>query len=200
MSGAKTTKTEANNLAKDPTQASRPYVSALKYYIHDGTDAFRFQLIGELREADVKELSGCWETAKSTFGSRKLVLDLRALASTDENGKEWLLAMVREKGLKIERLLETHVHADHLTASKYLQNRLAAEQDGSRPQICIGKRIVEVQERFATTYDIPKTEWETAFDKLLDDDEVFSVGGLKATALHLPGHTPEHLGYLIGCE
>jgi hypothetical protein len=96
MSGAKTTKTEANHLAKDPRQASRPYVSALKYYIHDGTDAFRFQLIGELREADVKELSGCWETAKSTFGSRKLVLDLRALASTDENGKEWLLAMVRE--------------------------------------------------------------------------------------------------------
>src|SRR3954466_3296290 len=96
MSGAKTTKTEASNLTKDPTQTSRPYVSALKYYIHDGTDAFRFQLIGELREADVKELTGCWETAKSTFGSRKLVLDLRALASTDENGKQWLLAMVRE--------------------------------------------------------------------------------------------------------
>jgi|SRR3982751_2252930 len=96
MSGAKTTKIEATNLAKDLTQASRPYVSALKYYIHDSTDSFRFQLIGELRDADVKELSGCWETAKSTFGSRKLVLDLRALASTDENGKEWLLAMVRE--------------------------------------------------------------------------------------------------------
>jgi hypothetical protein len=79
MVGAKRTKIETgNNPASDTNQNSRPYVSALKYYIHDGTEAFRFQLIGELREADVKELSGCWETAKSTFGSRKLVLDLRA--------------------------------------------------------------------------------------------------------------------------
>ena len=96
MVGAKTTKTETANPAGSPNQASRPHVSALKYFIHDGTEAFRFQLIGELREMDVKELAGCWETAKSTFGSRKLVLDLQRLASTDENGKEWLLAMVRE--------------------------------------------------------------------------------------------------------
>jgi hypothetical protein len=96
MAGEKTTKTEAASLPKDSAQASRPQISALKYYIHDGTDAFRFQLIGEMREADVKELSGCWETAKSIFGSRKLVLDLKGLRSTDENGKEWLLAMVRE--------------------------------------------------------------------------------------------------------
>src|SRR4051812_43696996 len=96
MVGAKNTKTEAANQANDSNQASRPTPSALKYYIHDSTEAFRFQLIGELREMDVKELSGCWETAKSTFGNRKLLLDLRALRSTDESGKEWLLAMVRE--------------------------------------------------------------------------------------------------------
>src|SRR3954454_4719312 len=96
MVGANKTKTEAANQANDSNRASRPTPSALKYYIHDGTEAFRFQLIGELREMDVKELAGCWETAKSTFGSRKLVLDLQRLASTDESGKEWLLAMVRE--------------------------------------------------------------------------------------------------------
>jgi hypothetical protein len=96
MVGANKTKTEAGNLASDSNQNSRPYVSALKYYIHDRTEAFRFQLIGELREADVKELSGCWQTAKSIFGDRKLVLDLRELRSADESGKEWLLAMVRE--------------------------------------------------------------------------------------------------------
>ncbi|MFL6450308.1 MAG: hypothetical protein ACJ746_21900 [Bryobacteraceae bacterium] len=96
MVGANKTKTEAANQASGSSQASRPTPSALKYYIHDGTEAFRFQLIGELREADVKELSGCWNTAKSTFGNRKLVLDLQALRNTDENGKEWLLAMVRE--------------------------------------------------------------------------------------------------------
>lgn len=96
MAEAKKTKTEASNAVSDRIQGSRPYVSALKYYIHDGTEAFRFQLIGELRETDVCELSGCWETARSTFGSRKLLLDLRDLRSTDESGKEWLLAMVRE--------------------------------------------------------------------------------------------------------
>lgn len=96
MVGANKTKTEAANRASDSSQVSRATVSALKYYIHDSTEAFRFQLIGDLREADIKELSGCWETAKSTFGNRKLVLDLRALRTTDENGKQWLLAMVRE--------------------------------------------------------------------------------------------------------
>lgn len=96
MVGAKNTKTETGSQASDSNQNSRPHVSVLKYYIHDGTEAFRFQLIGELREVDVKELSGCWQTAKSTFGDRKLVLDLRQLHSTDESGKEWLLSMVRE--------------------------------------------------------------------------------------------------------
>jgi len=96
MVGAKNRKTEAGSQTSDSNQNSRSYASALKYYIHDGTEAFRFQLIGELREADVKELSGCWQTAKSTFGNRKLVLDLRQLRSTDESGKQWLLSMVRE--------------------------------------------------------------------------------------------------------
>lgn len=96
MVGAKNRKTEGASLATDSNQASRVQISALKYYIHDGTEAFRFQLLGDLRDTDVKELSGCWETARSTFGGRKLVLDLNGLRSTDEVGKEWLLAMVRE--------------------------------------------------------------------------------------------------------
>lgn len=96
MVGANTTKPEVLEQENVVFAVTRPTISALKYYIHDGTDSFRFQLTGDLREADVKELSGCWATAKTTFGSRKLVLDLRRLASTDDSGKEWLLAMVRE--------------------------------------------------------------------------------------------------------
>jgi hypothetical protein len=96
MLGAKKRKTDEANAVADSNHASRLHISALKYYIHDGTEAFRFQLIGDLRDTDVKELSGCWETARSTFGSRKLVLDLNGLRSTDDAGKEWLLAMVRE--------------------------------------------------------------------------------------------------------
>ncbi|KAH0167180.1 putative metallo-beta-lactamase domain protein, partial [Aureobasidium melanogenum] len=108
-----------------------------------------------------------------------------------------ILSLVKEKGLHVERILETHVHADHITAASYLQHRLAQEQD-HKPLICIGKRIVQVQELFGQRYQIPAEEYEGVFDKLLDDDETFSLGKLTVTALHLPGHTPDHMGYMIG--
>jgi len=110
-----------------------------------------------------------------------------------------LLALVKEKGYKIDKILESHAHADHLTAASYLQSRLAREQ-GSRPAICIGKRIGVIQALFGKRYGVPASEVEGVFDKLFDDDEEFAVGTLKGTAIHLPGHTPDHLGYRIGGE
>ncbi len=112
---------------------------------------------------------------------------------------EALLAIVYDKGYKVEKILETHVHADHITASKYLQRKLAASQ-GVRPDICIGKRVKEVQERFGNRYGVSEDEYSSAFDHLLDDDEKFSIGDTEVTAMHLPGHTPDHLGYVIGCK
>jgi len=129
-----------------------------------------------------------------------------------------LLSLIRSQNYKIVKILETHVHADHLTASRYLQSKLAegdeanesnevngGNGDGNgggrvRPEICIGKRIVEVQERFAEKYSIPKAEWEGVFDRVFEDDEEFDVGELKAVVKHLPGHTPDHVGYLIGAN
>lgn len=108
-----------------------------------------------------------------------------------------LLSLVEERGYKVDRLLETHAHADHLTAASYLQNRLAQEQ-GHRPPIGIGKRIRQVQELFGQRYGIPEEEYEGVFEQLFDDDETFNIGKLSATAIHLPGHTPDHLGYKIG--
>jgi hypothetical protein len=70
--------------------------SSFKYYIHDGIDAFRLQLIGELSEVEVSELDGCWRTARITLGRRKLVIDVRTLAKVDEAGKRWLAAMAVE--------------------------------------------------------------------------------------------------------
>ncbi|KAK3687284.1 beta-lactamase-like protein [Podospora appendiculata] len=112
-----------------------------------------------------------------------------------------LLTLVREKGYTVERILETHAHADHLTAAKYLQRQLQLSQGGGeakRPLVCIGKRISEVQARFAARYGIPTDECDGAFDHVFEDDEVFALGELEVKALHLPGHTPDHMGYLIG--
>lgn len=112
---------------------------------------------------------------------------------------DMIVSLVKERDLRVERILETHVHADHITAASYLQSRLAQEQ-GQKPLICIGKRIVQVQKLFGRRYHIPAEDYVGAFDKLLDDDETFSLGNLKVTALHLPGHTPDHMGYVIGGE
>lgn len=109
-----------------------------------------------------------------------------------------LLSLIKEKGYKVDKILETHAHADHLTASAYLQSRLAQEQGHKRPPICIGKRIGQVQKRFGERYEVPAQEYEGVFDKLFDDDEKFNIGELEAMAIHLPGHTPDHLGYKIG--
>ncbi|KAK3387377.1 metallo-beta-lactamase superfamily protein [Podospora didyma] len=109
-----------------------------------------------------------------------------------------LLALIKKKGYTVDKILETHAHADHITASSYLQDRLSKTQS-HRPSIGIGKRIGLVQTLFGQRYGVPPGECsEGVFDKLLDDDEVFEIGNLKATAMHLPGHTPDHLGYKIG--
>lgn len=108
-----------------------------------------------------------------------------------------LLSLIEEKGYKIDKILETHAHADHLTAASYLQKRLAQNQD-HKPPICIGKRIEQVQKLFAERYGVPEEEYKGIFDKLFDDDETFTIGDLKGQAIHLPGHTPDHLGYKIG--
>lgn len=108
-----------------------------------------------------------------------------------------LISLAKENEYIVVRVLETHVHADHITSSSYLQLKLTASQ-GQRPDICIGKRVGQTQDRFGQRYGIPESEYKDAFDHLLDDDEVFSIGELEAKAIHLPGHTPDHLGYVIG--
>lgn len=110
-----------------------------------------------------------------------------------------LLSVVNENGFKVERILETHVHADHLTAAGYLQSKLASSGN-SRPVICIGKHVSQVQDTFAKRYGITKDEYQSAFGKLFEDDEHFSIGQLEAKAVHLPGHTPDHMAYMIGCR
>lgn len=126
------------------------------------------------------------------------VLDFdRTSQSLTTHTADALLALVKEKGYKVDWVLETHVHADHLTAASYLQKRLA-EQQGYKPSVAIGKRIGQVQKFFGKRYGVPEEQYEVVFDHLLGDDEKFMIGNIQATAMHLPGHTPDHMGYKVG--
>jgi glyoxylase-like metal-dependent hydrolase (beta-lactamase superfamily II) len=128
------------------------------------------------------------------------VLDFDAATQTiSTDNADDLVSTIKAKGYNIVRILETHAHADHLTASAYLQQVLDHTQD-SKPPICIGKRITQVQQTFGEKYGVPSDELEAAFDHLLDDDEVFPIGDVEAKVVHLPGHTPDHVGYMIGGE
>jgi len=121
-----------------------------------------------------------------------------ATGTVSTSNADQLLSLVKEKGYRIDMILETHAHADHMTAASYLQKRLSEVQGIDKPLIGIGKRIAQVQKLFGEWYGIPATEYEDVFDKLFDDNEEFHVGSMKALAIHIPGHTPDHVGYKIG--
>ena len=76
-------------------------MARFKYYIHDSIDSYRLQLLGELMEQDVPDLNGSWRTAKTTLGTRKLVLDLNGLKKVDDAGKQWLASMADEGALYV---------------------------------------------------------------------------------------------------
>ncbi|MDE8650650.1 MBL fold metallo-hydrolase [Novosphingobium album (ex Liu et al. 2023)] len=122
------------------------------------------------------------------------VLDYDAAAGRTAFGSaDAIIAYVREQGLKVEWLLETHAHADHLSAAPYLQEKLGGE-------LAIGKAILTVQATFGKLFN-EGTEFArdgSQFDHLFEDGDQFTIGNLKATVLHVPGHTPADLAYVIG--
>ena len=122
------------------------------------------------------------------------VLDYDAAAGrTATTSADRLIAYVREQGLSVQWLLETHVHADHLSAAPYLKAALGG-------QLAIGEQIRVVQNTFGKLFNAGR---EFAidgrqFDQLFRDEQVFQLGLLNARALHTPGHTPACMTYLIG--
>ncbi len=106
---------------------------------------------------------------------------------------EKLMAYVKEHELSLEWLIETHVHADHLSAAPYIQQRLGGK-------IGIGEKITEVQDVFGKVFN-EGTEFErdgSQFDKLFKDGDTYQIGSLQAKALHTPGHTPACMTHVIG--
>ncbi|WP_347905719.1 MBL fold metallo-hydrolase [Pseudomonas purpurea] len=106
-----------------------------------------------------------------------------------------VIAFVREHQLHTQWLLETHAHADHLSAAPYLRRALGGK-------IAIGQAISQVQNVFKRLFNLePEFAIDgSQFDHLFAPDEVFSIGTLKAKALHVPGHTPADMAYLIEDE
>ena len=104
-----------------------------------------------------------------------------------------LVAFVEEKGLAIDWHLETHAHADHLSAAPYLKEKLGG-------QIAIGEQIITVQQAFGKLFNAG-TDFErngSDFDHLWKDGDHFRIGNLDVTVLHVPGHTPADMAYVIG--
>ena len=104
-----------------------------------------------------------------------------------------IIAFVNRKQLKVEWLIETHVHADHLSAAPYLQQKLGGK-------IGIGEQIVAVQNTFGKVFN-EGTEFQrdgSQFDRLFADGDAYDIGALKAYTIHTPGHTPACMTHVIG--
>ncbi|MGR3466364.1 MAG: MBL fold metallo-hydrolase [Shimia sp.] len=108
-------------------------------------------------------------------------------------GADRMIAHVRDAGLSCEWIIETHIHADHLSAAPYLQAALGGK-------IGIGAQVLTVQETFGKIFN-EGTEFQrdgSQFDHLFEDGDRYTVGGLEAYALHTPGHTPACMVHVIG--
>lgn len=111
---------------------------------------------------------------------------------TDTHSADRLIDRVRELGASVQWILETHVHADHLSAAAYLKQALGG-------QLAIGSYITQVQKTFGALFNAGPgfARDGSQFDVLFGDDSTFTIGGLKARALHTPGHTQACMTYLV---
>jgi glyoxylase-like metal-dependent hydrolase (beta-lactamase superfamily II) len=104
-----------------------------------------------------------------------------------------VIEFVQKNGLTVEWHIETHVHADHLSAAPYLQKKLGGK-------IGIGRNITIVQETFGKIFN-EGTEFQrdgSQFDTLFDDGDSYTIGSMTATAMHTPGHTPACMTHVVG--
>ncbi|MDC0598950.1 MBL fold metallo-hydrolase, partial [Gammaproteobacteria bacterium] len=109
------------------------------------------------------------------------------------DGADEIIQYVKEHNLQVEWIIETHVHADHLSAAPYIQEKLGGK-------LGIGKKITTVQRLFGKIFNAEK-EFKrdgSQFDCLFKDGDTYSIGNMKAYAIHTPGHTPACMTHVIG--
>lgn len=116
-----------------------------------------------------------------------------ASGGTSNSSADEIIAYVNEHNLNVEWIIETHVHADHISAAPYLKSKLSGK-------IGIGEQITIVQETFGKVFN-EGTEFEldgSQFDHLFHDGEQYQIGELQCTAIHTPGHTPACFTHVLG--
>lgn len=116
-----------------------------------------------------------------------------ASGRTDTRSADAVIAFITDRGLDLQWVLETHVHADHLSAAPYIQERLGG-------QIGIGERITVVQDTFGKVFN-EGTRFRrdgSQFDQLFRDGDSFMIGQMRGDVMHTPGHTPACLTYVLG--
>jgi glyoxylase-like metal-dependent hydrolase (beta-lactamase superfamily II) len=112
---------------------------------------------------------------------------------TSTASADQLIAALRDRKLNLEWILETHVHADHLSAAPYIQEKLGGK-------LGIGEKITVVQDTFGKIFNAG-TEFQrdgSQFDQLFKDGDSFTIGTLEAYVMHTPGHTPACMTYVVG--
>ncbi|KIK67451.1 hypothetical protein GYMLUDRAFT_37577 [Collybiopsis luxurians FD-317 M1] len=169
----------------------RPSIASPKHFKADANSADIYAIL--------EPQTSTWQYIVADPVSREAavidpVLDYDSASGTlSTSAADGLLTFIAEKGLKVVRFLETHAHADHLSASQYLKKML-----GDNIPICIGERIEQVQNHFSPVYGFSSVDSMSSFDVFLKDEEEFMLGNISCRAIHLPGHTPDHLGYVVG--
>lgn len=134
----------------------------------------------------------CPETKRCAIVDSVLDFDYAA-GKTDTASADQIVAFVQAEGLTVDWIIETHVHADHISAAPYLQEKLGGK-------LSIGEHITTVQNVFGKAFNEGTSFHRdgSQFDHLFKDEEQFKVGNVEARALHTPGHTPACMSYLIG--
>jgi glyoxylase-like metal-dependent hydrolase (beta-lactamase superfamily II) len=134
-----------------------------------------------------------WDPATRRGAVIDPVLDFDlASGEADVRSAEAILAAAREEGVGVDWVLETHAHADHLSAAPFIKAETGA-------QIAIGEHIREVQKIFRPVFAADDLKADGSdFDRLIADGETIPLGELTVEALHVPGHTPADLAYRIG--
>ncbi|HEV2679960.1 MAG TPA: MBL fold metallo-hydrolase [Rhodanobacter sp.] len=152
---------------------------AVKAFFHEPTNTFSYVV---------------WDPATMKAAVLDTVLDYDAAAGrTGRESADALIASVQAEGLDVEWVIDTHVHADHLSAAPYVKAKLGGK-------LGIGEHIRVVQETFGKLLNAGDgfRRDGSQFDHLFTDGERYMIGSIEATAIHTPGHTPACMTHLIG--